>query len=215
MISNTIGSYTGNGQQDHLPSSTSMTVDLSNGYSFPTHIAATDLRLDIVWWNDDQKTHTLVELCNNLLWNLAVSMTKEDRYHDLIDKTQKAGYTSTLITIEVGSRGLPNMSGFQRLCDILKLCHPEFCKLLLDTSQQAILGSYKIWYSRNNTFTWSLLLVHMHMYFYVWYVVFVDRAQAVIVHNVQFLCKELWQSALGSPSPHWVIPMYMNNTIQK
>ena len=48
--------------QDHLPSSTSMTVDLSDGYSFPTHIAATDLRPDIVWWNDDQKILTLVEL---------------------------------------------------------------------------------------------------------------------------------------------------------
>ena len=80
-------------------------------------------------------------------------MMIEDRYHNLIDETQKAGYTSTLITIEVGSRSLPNMSGFQRLRDILKLRHPEFCKLLLDTSQQAILGSYKIWCSRNNTFT--------------------------------------------------------------
>ena len=39
-----------------------MTVDLSDGYSFPTHIAATDLRPNIVWWNDDQKTITLVEL---------------------------------------------------------------------------------------------------------------------------------------------------------
>ena len=58
-------------------------------------------------------------------------MTKEDRYHDLIDEMRKAGYTSTLITVEVGSRGLPNMSGFQRLRDILKLCRPEFCKLLL------------------------------------------------------------------------------------
>ena len=39
-----------------------MTMDLSDGYSFPTHIAATDLRPDIEWWNDDQKTITLVEL---------------------------------------------------------------------------------------------------------------------------------------------------------
>ena len=121
MISDTIGSYTGNGQQGHLPSSTSMTVDLSDGYSFPTHIAATDLRLDIVWWNDDQKTLTLVELttCFETSYE-AVITRKGDRYHDLTDETRKAGYTSTLITVEVGSRGLPNMSGFQRLRDILK-----------------------------------------------------------------------------------------------
>ena len=48
--------------RDHLPCSTSMTVDLSDGYSFPIHIAATDLRPDIVWWNDDQKTIILVKL---------------------------------------------------------------------------------------------------------------------------------------------------------
>ena len=157
------------------------------------------------WWS-------YVTICFETSYE-AVSMMIEDCYHDLIDEMRKAGYTSTLITIEVGSRGLPNMSGFQRLRDILKLRRPEFCKLLLDTSQQAILGSYKIWCSRNNTFTWTFST--RAYVFYVWYVVFVDRAQAVIVHNVQFLCKELWQSALGSPSPHWVIPMYMNNTIQK
>ena len=102
-----------------------------------------------------EKTLTLVELTvcfeTSYIYE-AASTRKGDRYHDLIDETWKAGYTSTLIMVEVGSRGVPNMSGFQRLCDILKLCHPEFCKLLQDTTQQAILGSYKIWCSRNNTF---------------------------------------------------------------
>ena len=140
--------------QDHLPSSTPMTVDLSDRYSFPTHIAATDLRPDIVWWNDNQKTIILVELtvCFETSYEAAI-MRKEDQYHDLIAETRKAGYTSTLITVEMGSRGLPSMFGFQRLRDILKLRRPEFHKLLLNTSQQAILGSYKIWCSRNNTFT--------------------------------------------------------------
>ena len=34
--------------QNHLAFSTSMAVDLSDGYSFPTHIAATDLIPDTV-----------------------------------------------------------------------------------------------------------------------------------------------------------------------
>ena len=40
---------------------TSVTADLGDNYSFPTHI---DLRPDIVWWNDDdvEKTVVLVEL---------------------------------------------------------------------------------------------------------------------------------------------------------
>ena len=73
-----------------------MTVDLSDGYSFPTHIAAIDLRPDIVWWSDDQKTITPVELM---------------------------------------------------------VCFDSTNCYILNTSQQAILGSYKIWCSRNNTFT--------------------------------------------------------------
>ena len=130
-----------------------------------THIAATDLRLDIVWWNDDQNTLTLVELtvCFETSYEAAITR-KEDQYHDPIAETQNARYTSTLITVEVGSRGL---SGFQRLCDILKPRRPEFCKLLLDTSQQAILGSYKIWCSRNNTFTWPLFLASTHAYVFL------------------------------------------------
>ena len=75
MISDTIGSYTGNGQQDHLPSSTSMTVDLSDGYSFPTHIAATDLRPDIVWWSEDIYTGG----ANDLLWNFLGSSNHKKR----------------------------------------------------------------------------------------------------------------------------------------
>ena len=111
--------------QNHLPSSTSMTVDLADCYSFPTHIVAIDLRPDIVWWDDDQKTLKLVELTVRYETSYdAAIMRKEDRYHDLIDKTQKAGYMSSLITVKVRSRGLPNMSGFQRLHDILKLAMP-------------------------------------------------------------------------------------------
>ena len=63
---------------------------------------ATDHRLAIVWWNDDQKTITLVELtvCFKTSHE-AVITRKEDRYHDLITKTLKARYTSTLIPVEV------------------------------------------------------------------------------------------------------------------
>lgn len=38
--------------QDHLPSSINLhDYGLSDGYSFSTYVAATDLRLDIMWWN--------------------------------------------------------------------------------------------------------------------------------------------------------------------
>ena len=67
--------------QDHLPSSISIIVDLSDGYSFPTDVAATDLRLDIMWWNYDQKTLTLVELTVRFETSYEAAITrKEDRY---------------------------------------------------------------------------------------------------------------------------------------
>ncbi len=137
--------------REHLPPSTSMSVDLSDGYTFPTHIAATDLRPDIVWC-DDKQTITLVELtvCFETSYEAAVER-KEDRYRDLTSDAKRAGYSLTLITLEMGSRGLPNMVGFQKLRETLKLRTPEFTKLLLDASKQAILGSYKVWCSRNNS----------------------------------------------------------------
>ncbi len=110
-----------------------MAVDLSEGYSFPTHITATDLRPDIVWWNDDKKTITLLELtvCFETSYD-AASTRKQERYLHLISDAREAGYTSTLITLEMGSRGLPSMSGFQKLRDTLRLSTKEFHDLLLE-----------------------------------------------------------------------------------
>ncbi len=138
--------------REHLPPSTHMSVDLSDGYVFPNHIVATDQRPDMVWWNDQQKTITLVELtvCFETSYEEAITR-KEDRYHDLITEAREAGYRANLITIEMGSRGLPNMAGFQRLRVALNLSTQEFRQLLTDAARQAITGSYKIWCSRNST----------------------------------------------------------------
>ncbi len=80
--------------------------------------ADTDLRPDIVCWNDDKKTITIVELtvCFETSYKAAVTR-KEDRYLDLILDAKRAGYSPTQITLEMGSRGLPNMDGFQKLRD--------------------------------------------------------------------------------------------------
>ena len=73
----------------------------------------------VEWWPEDHHTGWANGLLQNFPWGS--DHKEEDRYHDLITKTLKARYTSTLIPTEVGSRGLPNMLGFQRLGDILKL----------------------------------------------------------------------------------------------
>ena len=63
--------------QDHLPSSTSMTVDLYDGYSFPTHIADTDLRTNMcaAMWPEDRYT----DEANSELWNFLWGSNHEER----------------------------------------------------------------------------------------------------------------------------------------
>ena len=48
--------------KEAIPTTASISVDLDNQYKFPSHITNTDLRPDIVWWDDDAKTVTLLEL---------------------------------------------------------------------------------------------------------------------------------------------------------
>ena len=45
-----------------LPPLAGFSVDLKDNYSFPLRIASTDLRPDIVWWEDNPKKLWLVEL---------------------------------------------------------------------------------------------------------------------------------------------------------
>ena len=127
-------------------------MDLANQYAFPSHIVSTDLRSDIVWWNDNDQLVCLVELtvCYDTLVQEAATR-KEHKYLDLLSAIRKAGYTykADLITTEVGSRGLPNMSGFEKLSKKLKLTKAQTHDLMVQAARRAMLGSFKIWCSRN------------------------------------------------------------------
>ena len=39
-----------------------LTVDIGDSYNFPLHIIPTDLRPDMVWWDDAHRSLCLVEL---------------------------------------------------------------------------------------------------------------------------------------------------------
>jgi len=133
----------------HLPKSVSSTVDLANQYAFPSHIVST-VRPDIVWWNDNDQSVCLVEVtvCYDTLFQEAVTR-KEHKYLDLLSAIRKAGYKADLITIEVGSRGLPNMCGFEKLSKELKLTKSQTRDLMVQAARRAMLGSFNIWCSRN------------------------------------------------------------------
>ena len=137
--------------KEHLPDTTSSTVDLiSSEYSFPCHIVATDLRPDIIYWDETTKKVSLIELtvCFDTLFEGAIKR-KEDRYQELLDTIQDAGYTASLVTIEVGSRGIPNPTGFLKLKTNLGLSRATLVNLMVTASRQAITGSFKIWCMRN------------------------------------------------------------------
>jgi len=75
-----------------------------------------------------------------------VAERNEASYEDLVHRAKQAGYDSDLITIEVGSRGVPHMAGFCRLKQELGLTQTELSSRLSHISYRAIEGSFGIWY---------------------------------------------------------------------
>ena len=136
----------------HLPTTSSCTVDLANQYSFPSHIVTTELRPDIVWWDDTNKSVCLVELtvCFDTLLHEAADR-KESKYLELLSTIKEAGYRATLVTVEVGSRGLPNILGFEKLKHELKLTSTQTSDFMVEAAKKAIMGSFSIWCRRNRT----------------------------------------------------------------
>ena len=129
---------------EHLPHTTSSIVDLTSiEYSFPCHIVATDLRPDIIYWDETTKKVSLTELtvCYDTLFE-GVIKRKEERYQKLLDTFQDAGYTESLVTVEVGSRGIPNPAGFLKLRSNLGLSRSTLAYLMVSASRQAITGSF-------------------------------------------------------------------------
>ena len=134
-----------------LPTTMRMTVDIEGRYTFPLHISTTDLRPDIVLWDDTAKSVTLIELtvCFESCFEDARER-KESRYADLLQNLQGVSYTASLITLEVGSRGLLHMPGFRKLSSLLHMDKKQSQLLHVQTVSEAIKGSYRIWCMRNS-----------------------------------------------------------------
>ena len=74
---------------------------------------------------------------------------KQAKYQDLIDEVMRAGYRAQLITLEVGSRGLIVESKLMELKEALNVSKSAIVQLGMTLSRCAILGSFKIWCTRN------------------------------------------------------------------
>ena len=56
---------------------------------------------------------------------------KRAKYEELEQRAKQAGYTTNLITLEVGSHGIINMPGFQTIKEHLKIKEKAFTTMLL------------------------------------------------------------------------------------
>lgn len=77
----------------HLPPGFSISIDApSEAYSFPHHITTTNLRPDIVWWNDQQKAQWLLELTISYEPQVADAREmKKAKCHHLVEAGRAAG----------------------------------------------------------------------------------------------------------------------------
>ena len=71
------------------------------------------------------------------------------KYAELLEEVEHSKYCGTLITIEVGSRGLLNMEGLDHLQKFLGIHNTRWSPFLVSVSQRAIEESHRIWTARN------------------------------------------------------------------
>ena len=134
----------------HIPATSTLTVDVTDQYNFPLHIVTTDLRPDLVWWDEAHKSLHLVELTVCFETNFKeAALRKSAKYVHLVEQAEARGYMTELITLQVGSRGVPDLPGFEKLARTLCLHQKELVKLMGDASRLALAGSFAIWCSRN------------------------------------------------------------------
>ena len=77
----------------YLPSTITLSVDISDGYQFPYHIVPTDLRPDIVWWDSSSRSVCLAELTVCFETNFTdAAERKTAKYTDLVPQARSYGY---------------------------------------------------------------------------------------------------------------------------
>ena len=126
---------------------TMLTVDIDDSYNFPLHIIATDLRPDMVWWDDTHRSLCLTVCFESNFEDAA--QRKIAKYTDIVDRAKLSGYRTTLITLQIGSRGVPHFPSFKALATAISMSSKELSQLLHRVTTVAIEGSFKIWCSRN------------------------------------------------------------------
>ena len=133
--------------KSHLPSEMHITADLPGQYNFPQDIATTDQRPDIVIWSTT--TIHLVELTVPFETNIQDAAERKIQRYEVLRNACSRSHHTTIITLEVGSRGFLCMEGFQKLYGLLRTKAKDRLSFELDVIRHVITCSYDIWCKRN------------------------------------------------------------------
>ena len=136
----------------YLPPTFRLTVDLpDHHYSFPQDIAPTTLRPDIVWWSEEMKVMWILELTISFETVMDQAHSRKVvKYDELVGTIRRGGFRVGFIALEVGSRGLIVEEELSQLQGALDVSRKAVNELAVSLTRCAILGSFKIWCSRNH-----------------------------------------------------------------
>lgn len=96
-----------------------MEVDLGRKLQFPKEVLSTTLRPDIIMWSLEGKKIILVEL--TVPWEEGceeAAERKRAKYQQLVQDSRDKGWTTWLMTVEVGCRGFPAQSVWNLLTKV-------------------------------------------------------------------------------------------------
>ena len=116
----------------------------------PHHLCPTNLRPDLVIWNDAKRTVMLIELTCPFEENFVdAAVRKHARYHDLATMARSEGVQCSVWPIQIGSRGMIDTDSLEDLIKFLHLSGSAVSSFLVSLSSIVIRGSFSIWCSRN------------------------------------------------------------------
>ena len=134
--------------RSHLPDGMRVTADLpEEEYNFPQDVASTDLRPDIVIW-DSQVIH-IIELTVPFETNAVDAAERKTLHYQDLRESCALRRRSSIITLEVGSRGFLCAEGFQKLYSLLCTKSKSRQKFEVEVIREVIASSYDIWCKRN------------------------------------------------------------------
>ncbi len=131
-----------------------MKVDLDQKLTFPSEIALTILRPDLVLWSNSCQLAYIIEL--TVPWEDAVEEAferKKLRYSNLADEAENRGWKIKVRPVEVGCRGFVAKSTSKTLTEIgvRRQAQRREIKELADTAERT---SHWLWMKRSDT-SWT------------------------------------------------------------